>query len=130
MTNFYIQIGRQAPKVSRLGADPTWKATWRFIGRWVCQNHKLYYTYVIGVAWGVYNFWWYTMVGYYRQRNHHRSLEYAIQKEKEWELIKPKDDDEDYYDEEGEESEGGEGEAGDAPTDDAGGDGDAEEDDE
>ena len=63
---------------------------------------------MIGVAFGVYNFWWYSMVGYYRARNHHRSLEYAIQKEKEWDLIKPKDDDEDYYDEEGSEDEGGE----------------------
>ena len=62
------------------------------------------------------------MVGYYRARNHHRSLEFAIQKEKEWELIKPKDDDEDYYDEEGEESE----EGGDAAAEG----GDAEEDDE
>ena len=94
-----------------MGADPTWKATWRFIGKWVCQNHKLYYTYVVGVAFCVYNFWWYSMVGYYRARNHHRSLEWAIQKEKEWELIKPKDDDEDYYDEEGEEGEGEEGAA-------------------
>ena len=82
---------------------------WRFIGRWVCQNHKMYYTYVVGVAFGVYQFWWYTLVGYYRQRNYHRSLEYAIQKEKEWDLIKPSDDDEDYYDEEGEEGEGEEG---------------------
>ena len=105
-----------------MGADPTWKATWRFIGRWVCQNHKFYYTYVIGVAFGVYNFWSYLLVGYYKQRNYHRSLPYAIEREKEWEKIKPKDDDEDYYDEEGEEGaeEGGEeaaAEGGDAAED-------------
>ena len=104
---------------------------WRFVGKWVCQNHKFYYTYVLGVAFGVYNFWWYSMVGYYRARNHHRSLEFAIKKEQEWELIKPKDDDDDYYDEEGEE--GGE-EGGDAGAaeggDDAGEGGDADGDDE
>jgi hypothetical protein len=49
-------------------------------------------------AFSVYQFWWYTCVGYYRRRNAHRSLEFAIQKEKEWALIKPKDEDE--YEEE------------------------------
>ena len=51
---------------------------------WICHNHKLYYTYVILCAMGVYNFWWNTCVGYYRRRNYHRSLEFAIQREKEW----------------------------------------------
>jgi len=41
------QLGRKPQKVSRFGADPTVKATWRFIRRWVAQNHKLYYTYVL-----------------------------------------------------------------------------------
>ena len=45
-------------------------------------------------AFTVYQFWWANVVGYYRRRNHHRSLEFAIQKEKEWDLIKPKDEDE------------------------------------
>jgi hypothetical protein len=40
-------LGRKPQKVSRFGADPTVKATWRFIRRWVAQNHKLYYTYVL-----------------------------------------------------------------------------------
>jgi hypothetical protein len=92
--------GRRPAKVSRLGADPTWKAMWRFIRTWVCHNHKLYYTYIVLTACGLYNFWWHTCVGYYRQRNHHRSLEYAIQQEKEWDLIKPKDDDDDDEEEE------------------------------
>ena len=73
---------------------------WRLIRTWVCHNHKVYYSYVIGCAFLVYNFWWYTLVGYYRRRNDHRSLEWAIAKEKEWDLIKPKEDD---YDEEEEE---------------------------
>ena len=90
-------VGRQPAKVSRLGADPTWKAMWRLIRSWVCHNHKVYYSYVIGVAFMVYNFWWYTLVGYYRRRNDHRSLEWAINKEKEWDLIKPKEEE---YDEE------------------------------
>ena len=77
-------LGRKPQKVGRLGADPTYKAFWRMIRSWVCHNHKLYYTYVILCAMGVYNFWWNTCVGYYRRRNHHRSLEFAIQKEKEW----------------------------------------------
>ena len=80
--------------MSRFGADPTVKASWRFIRSWVCHNHKLYYSYVIGVAFVVYNFWWYTLIGYYRRRNHHRSLAVAQQREREWDLIKPKDEDE------------------------------------
>ena len=101
------------PKVSRLGADPTWKAMWRFIGRNVCQNHKMYYTYVIACAFLTYEFWWYSMVGYYRQRNHHRSLEWAIQKEKEYQENKTDDDDEDEYGEEDYGDEDGEGAEGD-----------------
>jgi len=44
---------------------------------------------------------WNLAVGYYRRRNHHRSLDYAIQLEKEWNLIKPKEEEDD--EEEGEE---------------------------
>ena len=59
-------------------------------------------------------------VGYYVRRNHFRSLEFAIQSEKEWELNKPDeddmwdDDDEEDDDEEDEEGaeEGAEEEAG------------------
>ena len=100
--------------MTRFTSDPTVKATWRLIRSWVAQNHKLYYTYVLISkllysssalgAFAVYQFWWFNVVGYYRRRNHHRSLDYAIQKEKEWDLIKPKDEDE----EEEETSAGGE----------------------
>ena len=86
--------------MTRFGADPTVKAFWRFVRTWITHNHKAYYTYVIGCAIGLYNFWWYALVGYYRQRNAHRSLEYAIQQEKEWDLIKPKEDDDDDEEEE------------------------------
>lgn len=92
-------LGRKPQKVSRFGADPTVKATWRLIRTWICHNHKLYYSYVIGVAFFTYQFWWFTVVGYYRRRNHHRSLEVAIQREKEWNLIKPKEEE---YEEEDE----------------------------
>ena len=87
--------------MTRFGADPTVKAAWRFVRRWLTHNHKLYYTYVILSGWAVYQFWWYTIVGYYRRRNYHRSLDYAIEQEKEWEKIKPADEDE--WDEEEEE---------------------------
>ena len=40
------QLGRKPMKTTRFGADPTVKATWRFIRTWIAQNHKLYYTYV------------------------------------------------------------------------------------
>ena len=33
-------------------------------------------------------------MNYYRRRNHHRSLEWAIQREKEWQLNKPKEEEE------------------------------------
>jgi hypothetical protein len=60
---------------------------------------------------GLYNFWWHACIGYYRSRNHHRSLDFAIQAEKEWDLIKPKDDDDDDEDEEEEEEEAAAAEA-------------------
>lgn len=98
-------IGRKAPKVGFLGADPTWKASWRMIRSWVCHNHKIYYTVSIFWAFALYNIMWNGMVGYYRQRNHHRSLEWAINKEREWDLIKPKE--EEYDDEEDEDEASG-----------------------
>ena len=102
-------MGRKPQKTTRFASDPTVKATWRFIRRWVCHNHKLYYSYVICCAILVYNFWYATVVGYYKRRNYHRSLPYAIQKEKEWQLIKPKDDDDEWdEEEEGGATEGGE----------------------
>ena len=78
--------------------------TWRLIRSWICHNHKIYYSVSIFWAFAVYQTMWYSMIGYYRRRNEHRSLPYAIQKEKEWDLIKPKEEE---YDEE-EEEEGGE----------------------
>lgn len=65
-----LLLERKPQKITRFGADPKVKAFWRFIRSWVCHNHKLYYTYVMVVALSVYNFWWYTLVGYYRQRNY------------------------------------------------------------
>lgn len=64
----------------------------------MCHNHKLYYTYVMVCSVVLYNFWWQTIIGYYRRRNHERSLDFAIMKEKEWQAIKPKDEDEDEED--------------------------------
>ena len=50
----------------------------------------------------MYNLIWYSSVTYYRFRNRERSLEWAIEQEKIWDQIKPKEeeyDDEDYGDE-------------------------------
>jgi len=98
-----LLTGRKPQKVTRFGADPTVKASWRFVRSWICHNHKAYYTYVIACSFVVYQFWWYTCVGYYKRRNHERSLEWAIQKEAEWDLMKPKEEeyDEEDYGEEG-----------------------------
>ena len=52
---------------------------------------------------GLYNFWYYMIIGTYKQRNAHRSLETALKLEREWQLNKPKDDDDDDEDEEEEE---------------------------
>ena len=87
---------------------------------WICHNHKLYYTYVILCAMGVYNFWLNTCVGYYRRRNYHRSLEFAIQREKEWQLNKPKEEDEYGEEDYGEEAPA---EGGEAPAEGEGGEG-------
>ena len=91
------------------------------IRSWVCHNHKIYFTISIFWAFAVYQAMWYSMVGYYRARNEHRSLKWAIQKEKEWELIKPKEEE---YDDEEDES-GDEG--GEAPAAAEGGDDEEEE---
>lgn len=99
-------IGRKPAKVTFLGADPTWKSMWRLIRSWICHNHKVYYTYSIACAFLTYQFWWYSMVGYYRQRNAHRSLEHAILREQEWDKIKPVEPE--YDDEDDEEEEAGE----------------------
>merc|ERR1719223_219586 len=94
-------LGRKPQKISRFGADPTVKATWRLVRTWITHNHKLYYTYCLMCSFAVYHFWWYTCVGYYRRRNEHRSLEWAIQAEAEWEKNKPVEEE---YDDEEEES--------------------------
>ena len=83
--------------------DPTWKAMWRWIGVWICQNHKAWYAFTIACACGLYNFWYAVCIGYYKSRNHKRSLDYAIQMEAEWDLIKPKEDEDDDEEEEEEE---------------------------
>ena len=71
-------IERKPQKVSRFGADPRVKAFWRFIRSWVCHNHKLYYSYVMICSMGLYNFWWHTLVGYYRAKNAHVSYNYFV----------------------------------------------------
>ena len=104
-------LGRKPQKVSRFGASPKVKQFWRFIRSWVCHNHKLYYTYVILCGALTYNAVWFSAVGYYRWRNRERSLEWAIEQERIWDEIKPKEeeyDDEDYGEEE---AAGGEAEA-------------------
>ena len=87
------------------------------IRSWVCHNHKVYYTVSIFWAFAVYQTMWYSMVGYYRARNEHRSLQWAIAKEREWDLIKPKEEEYDDEEDEGEEAAGGE----EAPAADEGG---------
>ena len=86
--------------VGRLGADPRYKAMWRMIRSWICHNHKVYYSYVIFVGFAAYQFWWYQIVGYYRRRNHHRSLPFAIQAEKDYQATIPPEPE---YDDEEEE---------------------------
>jgi len=58
-----------------------------------------------------------SFIGYYRNRNHHRSLEWAIQAEKEWNKIKPVEPEYDDEEEEEEEAAAG-GDAAEAEEDD------------
>ena len=97
-----------------MGADPTVKRFWRFVRHWITHNHKIYYTFVVlsmfaankhSGAIGVYNMWWAIVVSRYRRVNYHRSLDFAIQREKEWEINKPKDEDEEDEEEEEEAAE-------------------------
>ena len=78
---------------------------WRLIRGWICHNHKVYYTVSIFWAFAIYQFWWYSMVGYYIQRNESRSLATAIAREKWWSENKPKEEE---YDDEDDEEEAGE----------------------
>ena len=87
---------------------------WRGIGRYVCQNQKVYYTYVLFMAFAFYNTVWQLVIGLYRRRNYHRSLPVALQREKEWDLKKPKDEDDDEDEEEEEEVAATGGDSGDA----------------
>ena len=98
--------------MTALGKSAAYKNFWRFTRRWVCHNHKLWYSYVILCAIGVYQVYYSFVVGYYRNRNYHRSLEAAILREEEWQRNKPADDDDDLFgddDEEDDEEEGAEG---------------------
>ena len=62
----------------------------------MCHNHKFWYSYVILCGLGVYQLFYGAVVGYYVNSNYHRSLEYAILKETEWQKNKPEDDDDDF----------------------------------
>ena len=73
---------------------------WRFCRTWITHNHAIYYTGVILSGIGLYQMWYYIIIGEYRRRNAHCSLEAAIEAEKEWDKIKPKDDDDDEDEEE------------------------------
>jgi long-subunit acyl-CoA synthetase (AMP-forming) len=57
---------RKPQKVSRLGASPSWKASWRFCRSWLCHNHKLYYTYVVFCSFLLYQTFYATFIGYYK----------------------------------------------------------------
>ena len=58
----------------------------------------------------MYQLYYSIVVGYYVSRNYHRSIEYAILREQEWQKNKPADDDDlfDEDEEDGEDEEGGE----------------------
>ena len=73
------------------------------IRSWVCHNHKAYYSYVVLTACGVYCAWSAALIGYYQQRNHHRSLDVAIENERFYQANKPAEDDDDDEEEEEEE---------------------------
>ena len=64
------ELGRKPQKTTRVGSDPRFKMFWRFIRGWITHNHKAYYTYVLLCAFGVFNFWTFTLLGYYRNRNY------------------------------------------------------------
>ena len=78
-----------------------YKSFWRMIRTWITHNHKAYYTYIVLSAMGLYNFWYYIIIEMrYKSINAHRSLEFAIQAEEEWQKNKPAEDDDDDEEEE------------------------------
>ena len=63
------------------------------------------------MAWSFHCFW---LCTWYKRRNYHRSLDFAIMQEKEWAKIKPKDEDDEEEEEEEEEEGGAEAAGGEA----------------
>ena len=65
----------------------------------------------------MYNLWYSVLIGYYKKINYHRSLPYALDKERDWQANKPDDDDDELWgdddDEEDDEEEGADEEGGD-----------------
>ena len=57
-------------------------------------NYVVLMLVIIGAI-GVYQLYYAMVVGYYVNKNYHRSLEYAILREQEWQRNKPADDDDD-----------------------------------
>ena len=65
----FFSIGRQKQKTTRFGSDPMVKRFWRFIRVWVTHNHNIYYSYVLGSAIMLYQFWYWQIIGNYQKRN-------------------------------------------------------------
>ncbi|CAI2382783.1 unnamed protein product [Moneuplotes crassus] len=112
------QLGRQPQKITNIGNTALYRGFWRFTRRWICHNHKFWYSYVVLCAIGMYQVYYAVIVGHYVRKNYHRSMEYAILREQEWEKIKPADDDDDLFDDDDEEDDEEEGAAGDEGADD------------
>mmetsp|Transcript_526 Transcript_526/g.545 ORF Transcript_526/g.545 Transcript_526/m.545 type:complete len:133 (-) Transcript_526:62-460(-) len=93
-------MGRKPQKIYQIGSSPLVRSFWRLTRRWICHNHKLYYSYVLICAWGMYQLYFALVVGYYRRRNYHRSLDYAIMREQEYQKNKPADDEDEEEEEE------------------------------
>ena len=78
-----------------------YKNFWRLIRTWITHNHKAYYTFVLMSALGLYNFWYFVIIEMrYKKINHHRSLAWALQNEREYQANKPAEDDDDDEEEE------------------------------
>ena len=72
------QLGRLPQKMTALGRSELYRQSWLFIRKWVCHNHKFYYTYLIGNAIIISYVMQTSFIKYYQSRNYERSLPFAI----------------------------------------------------
>ncbi|CAK79841.1 unnamed protein product (macronuclear) [Paramecium tetraurelia] len=75
---------RKPQVVSRLNSDPKVKALWRFLGRNVADNPWAWQVYIFANSFVIFGLCYYPWLWVYQFNNKKRTIDYALQQEKEW----------------------------------------------